>query len=107
MCPSITSTVEAKIEAHMKKKFEAVIGQNVEGREWAQACLPTKSHGCGLGHPPDTISAAFAANVEETISAVKARLPATTGYIDLVHAHPDTFDTHEFTSENIGRRNKW
>ena len=101
MCPSITSTIEAKIEAHMKKKFEAVIGQNIERREWAQACLPTKSHGCGLGHPPDTISAAFAANVEETISAVKEKLPATTGYIDLVDAPSDIFDTHEFASEDI------
>lgn len=98
MCPSITSTVEGKIETHMKKKFEAVLGQTVSQREWEQACLPTKSHGCGLGRPPDTISAAFAANIEETLSSVKEKLPATTGYMDLIHATPDTFHTYEFES---------
>jgi len=40
MCPSITSTVEERVEAHMKTKFDAVLGQPTRDKEWARACLP-------------------------------------------------------------------
>ena len=54
MSPEITSTVEEKVETHMRNKFETVIGQNISDREWARACLPTKNHGCGLGKKLET-----------------------------------------------------
>ena len=101
MCPSITSTVEAKIEAHMRAKFDTVLGQPTIDREWMQACLPTKTHGCGLGRPPDIIAAAFAANVEETLDAVKTKIPATTTYMNLIHAPANEFDAHDFEDVDI------
>jgi len=101
MCPSITSTVEAKIEAHMRSKFDTILGQPTDDLEWTQACLPTKTHGCGLGRPTDIIAAAFAANVEETMDAIKAKLPATAAYLDLLRSPTEIFDAHDFTSNEI------
>lgn len=48
-----------------------------------------------LGHPPDTIAAAFAAKSEKTLSAVKNKLPST-GYMDMICAPADIFDTYEY-----------
>ena len=101
MCPSITSSVEDKIEEHMRDKFDVILGQPTRDNEWIQACLPTKTHGCGLGRPKDIITAAFAANVEETINAVRTKLPATLEYIALLDAPIDEFDAHEFSSQDI------
>lgn len=101
MCPSITSSVEGKIDTHMRSKFDMVLGQPTLDREWIQACLPTKAHGCGLGRPADIISAAFAANVEETTNAIRSKLPATSVYLDLLKAPNETFESYEFDSEDI------
>jgi hypothetical protein len=76
MCPSITSTVEGKLETHMRNKFDSILGQPCTDKEWDQACLPTKTHGCGLGRPKDIITSAFASNIQETIEAVKTKLPS-------------------------------
>ena len=99
MCPSLTSTVEDRIESHMRRKFDTVLGQLTQDREWVQACLPTKNHGCGLGRTSDIIASAFAANVEETMAAVKKKLPATQAYMAMLHAATDIFDAHLFPSE--------
>jgi hypothetical protein len=101
MCPSITSTVDMRIETHIRRKFDTVLGQATTDREWAQACLPTKTHGCGLGRTADIISSAFAANVEETMVAVKRKLPATQIYLNLFHSNPDAVNAHVFESEGI------
>ena len=96
MSPSITSTVENKIEAQMRKKNDTVFGQNTSDREWAKACLPTKTHGCGLGTPRDINAAAFAANVEETMMKVQELLPGTVTYMSKIHASQEDFDSHDF-----------
>ena len=102
MCPSITSTVEARIETHLiRSKFDTVLGQKTLDKEWVRACLPTKTHGCGLGRPSDIIAAAFAANVEETLDAVKSKLPATSTYLELIHASAEDFDSFDFDTNDI------
>ena len=101
MCPTITFTVEAKVEAHMRNKFDTILGQRTSDKDWAKACLPTKTHGCGLGKPKDIISAAFAANVEETLKAVQDKLPGTAAYMDMIHASTEDFDAYDFPSLDI------
>ena len=101
MCPSITSTVEDKLETHMRNKFNSILGQPCTDKEWDQACLPTKTHGCGLGRPKDIITSAFASNIKETIEAVKIKLPAANTYLDLLNSPTDIFDAHPFESDEI------
>jgi hypothetical protein len=101
MCPSITATVQTKVEDHLRSKFNTILGQTTLNREWEQACLPTRAHGCGLGNPCDIISSAFAANVEETIKAVKAKLPSAKPYMEIIHAPQETVDTFQYPSEDI------
>jgi hypothetical protein len=101
MCPSITSTVEGKLETHMRNKFDSILGQPCTDKEWDQACLPTKTHGCGLGRPKDIITSAFAANIQETIETVKTKLPATNTYLELLNSSTDIFDAHLFESDEI------
>jgi hypothetical protein len=99
MNPEITSTVEEKIEKHMRNKFETVAGQKISDREWAKACLPTKTHGCGLGKPKDIIAAAFAANVEETMKTVQRLLPGTKDDLQMIHASNEDFASHDFVND--------
>lgn len=54
-----------------------------------------------MGRPADIISAAFAANVEETTNAIRSKLPATSVYLDLLKAPNETFESYEFDSEDI------
>jgi hypothetical protein len=77
MNPEITSTVEDKIKKQVRNKFETVAKQKISDREWAKACWPTKTHGCGLEKPKDIVAAAFAANVEETMKTVQRLHPGT------------------------------
>ena len=99
MSPTITSTVEKKIEAHMRNKFETVVGQKISDKEWALACSPTKNHGCGLGKPEDTCASAFAANVEETLKNIRKKLPGTDNDMSMIHAPTDEFHAHNFVNQ--------
>ena len=99
MCPSLTSSIEKRIEIHMRKKFNGVYGQSTSDLEWLQACLPVKAHGCGLGRPTDIISAAFAANVEETYDAVVQKLPITEQYMSTFRASSESFAAYEFLDD--------
>jgi hypothetical protein len=85
----------------MRNKFNSILGQPCTDKEWDQACLPTKTHGCGLGRPKDTITSAFASNIKETLEAVKTKLPATNTYLELLNAPTDIFDAHLFESDEI------
>jgi hypothetical protein len=49
MSPEITSTIEEKIKKYMRNKLKTVVGQRISNKEWAKACLPTKTHECRLG----------------------------------------------------------
>lgn len=75
MCPTITASSLPSVVSLLKQKFAEIGGFEITDENWAQICLPIKSHGCGLGNPQDTITAAFVANVDETIQAVKEKLP--------------------------------
>ena len=102
MCPSITVDKLPTITALMKRKFSVIAGFDVEVTEgvWRQACLPIKSHGCGLDDPYDVITAAFVAHVDETMDAVKKQFP-TAAYLDLVHRREGIEDGHQFDSPDI------
>ena len=53
------------------------------------------------GNPKDIIAAAYAANIEETLDAVKSKLPATEEYLNLIHAPEEIFNIYDFASEDI------
>ena len=94
MCPSIVRDTLPHITAVLKKKFSAVANFEVTDVLWRQACLPIKTHGCGLGDPKLTHAAAFVANVEETIQSTRKVLKDAP-YLDLLDvskAVPEDFD---------------
>ena len=70
MTPSITTGVAKDIDDLLRAKLNKIIGEPISDLTWDQARLPIKSHGFGLGHGEDTMSAAYVANVLETTKAV-------------------------------------
>ena len=84
-----------------RNKFDVVLGLKSSNLQCEKACLPTKSHGCGFGKPKDIISAAFAANVEETMDAVQNILPGTTTHMEMIHAADEDFNAFHFPSDDI------
>ena len=66
-----------------------VIGEPLDNNTWDQIRLPVKSHGFGLGHVDDTISAAYVANVLETRKAVRDLLPSAAYLEHLDDDEPD------------------
>lgn len=77
VCPTVTAEVAPRIGAIMRDTLSPVIGHDLrDDTIWEQMCLPIKSHGFGIGHVEDTISAAFVANQQETRAHVSSKLPA-------------------------------
>ena len=62
---------------HIRRLFD-LEHEPISDLTWNQARLPIKSHGFGLGHVEDTMSAAYVANVLETMKAVRDKLPSAT-----------------------------
>lgn len=87
MCPSITTEVAPRIDHILRSALTPVVGRELEDTVWEQMCLPLKSHGFGLGHVADTISAAFVANQQETRGHVARKLPVLAAFMD--HLDPD------------------
>ncbi len=77
-----------------------VIGEPLDNNTWDQIRLPVKSHGFGLGHVEDTISAAYTANVLETRKAVQDLLPSAT-YLDHLDDNPEELNAFRFESREI------
>ena len=85
MSPSITTDIANDIDQHLRDKLCKVIGVQLSDETWDQARLPVKSHGFGLGHVEDTISAAYVANVLENKAAVLEKLPSAAAYLNHLH----------------------
>jgi hypothetical protein len=100
MCPSITKTKAPAIIGIMRNKFQDLADFDIDDKMWRQICLPIKSHGFGLGDPMNTITAAFVAHVEETLTVTKSILK-TPSYLDLLDINAAIPPHHTFNSDDI------
>jgi hypothetical protein len=101
MSPSITTDIANDIDQHLRDKLCKVVGVQLSDEAWDQARLPVKSHGFGLGHVEDTISAAYAANVLENKAAVLEKLPSAAAYLNHLDDSQEELDTTRFGSVEI------
>lgn len=100
MSPTITNDFARDIDQHLRVKLSNVIGEPISDDIWNQARLPVKSHGFGLGHVEDTISAAYVANVMETQTAVLDKLPSAT-YLNHLNDPQEELDAIRLGSAQI------
>ena len=98
MSPSITTDIANDIDQHLRDKLCKVIGVQLSDETWDQARLPVKSHGFGLGHVEDTISAAYVANVLENKAAVLEKLPSAAAYLNHLDDSQEEVDATRFGS---------
>lgn len=100
MSPAVTGDIAQSIDDHLRDKMSKIIGEPLSDATWDQIRLPVKSHGFGLGHVHDTISAAYVANVLETKKAVREKLPSAT-YLDHLDDTQEELDTVRLGSPEI------
>ena len=100
MCPSITKTKAPAIIGIMRNKFQDLADFDIDDKMWRQICLPIKSHGFGLGDPMNTITAAFVAHVEETLTVTKSILK-TPSYLDFLDINAVIPPHYTFNNDDI------
>jgi hypothetical protein len=85
---------------HIRNKFKTAAGKKISDREWAIACLPTKTYGCGLEKPKDIMK------------TVQRFLPGTKNDMQMIHTPNEDIDSHDFISDatkhfvRVARENK-
>ena len=65
---SITIQEAPRLTALLREKMNTIVTCELSDTQWRQVCLPIKSGGCGLGFVDDTITSAFVAHMEETMT---------------------------------------